>query len=204
MFAVIERQVNEQGSLIESYKSRWKDEARYRAEDAKKGDLPQVKLDTSRGEIVIELFEDDAPNVVANFITLVESGFYDGTKFHRVISGFMAQGGDPLSKDADPANDGTGGPGYRIKTQESKRWHFRGVVSMANSGPNTEGSQFFITTAHTPHLNGKHSVFGRVIKGRDVADKLAVGDVLKKATVLRKRKHEYKVEKLPAGKKPGK
>lgn len=150
----------------------------------------------------MELFEDDAPNNVANFITLVEKGFYDGTKFHRVISGFMAQGGDPNSKDDDPGNDGQGGPGYCIATEISKRVHFRGVISMANANnpryniTDSDGSQFFLTTAMAPDLDGKHGVFGRVLSGQDVVDKLTMKDELKKATVIRKRDHEYKVKKV--------
>lgn len=186
-------------NYFETYKKAWPEELKKRNEEAayeEAKQLPRVKIVTSKGDIILELFEDDAPNTVANFITLVEQDFYNGTTFHRVIEGFMAQGGSPTSRDDDPANDGMGGPGYSIKTQTSSRKHFRGVISMANSGPNTDGSQFFITTVHTPHLDGKHAVFGRVIEGQDVVDSLIVGDELKSATVLRKRDHEYKVEKM--------
>jgi cyclophilin family peptidyl-prolyl cis-trans isomerase/Flp pilus assembly protein TadD len=157
--------------------------------------LPQVKLVTSKGEIVLELFEDDAPNTVANFVSLVDAKFYDRVKFHRVIPDFMAQGGCPNTRDDDPRNDGQGGPGYAIKDEvdEAKfRRHFRGSLSMANAGPDTGGSQFFITHRPTEYLDGKHTVFGRVVSGQDVADKLAVGDELISAAVLRRRDHPYK------------
>ncbi len=167
--------------------------------------LPQVLLQTSQGDVVLELYEDNAPNTVANFISLVEKGYYDGLKFHRVIDEFMAQGGDPKG-------DGTGGPGYRIKdecTRKDAKKHERGVISMAKTEkPDTGGSQFFITFVKTDHLDGKHTVFGRVIKGMENVDKFAktqIGrrelpsvkhDVIKKATVVQKRDHEYKPETL--------
>ena len=158
-------------------------------DDAK---LPQVLLKTNKGEIVLELYEDEAPNTVANFISLVEKKFYDGLKFHRVIEGFMAQGGDPTGT-------GSGGPGYRIKCEcgrKDHRKHARGVLSMAHAGKDTGGSQFFITFDKTPHLDGKHTVFGHVIKGMDVVDKLRKGDVIQEATVVSKRDHEYQPETL--------
>jgi peptidyl-prolyl cis-trans isomerase B (cyclophilin B) len=159
--------------------------------------LPQVLLKTSKGEVVLELFEDEAPNTVANFITLVEKGFYDGLTFHRVIDGFMAQGGCPLGT-------GTGGPGHRIKCEcyrRDARKHERGVISMAHAGRDTGGSQFFITFVKTPHLDGMHTVFGRVIKGMEAVDKFnptgeAPADKIEKATVLQKRDHDYKPETL--------
>src|SRR5262249_24060514 len=129
--------------------------------------LPIVLLKTSRGEIKIELYEDVAPNTVANFISLVEKGFYDGNKFHRVLDGFMAQGGDPTGT-------GTGGPGYKIRCecyQRKRKKHLRGVVSMAHAGKNTGGSQFFIMFARKPELDGKHTVFGHVIEGMGAADR---------------------------------
>ena len=118
---------------------------------------------TERGEIVFELFAADAPLTVENFVNLARGGFYDGPMFHRVIPGFMAQGGDPTGT-------GRGGPGYQFGDEFSPRLHHdaAGVLSMANAGPNTNGSQFFITFAPTPHLDGKHSVFGRVTDGMDV------------------------------------
>jgi peptidyl-prolyl cis-trans isomerase B (cyclophilin B) len=148
--------------------------------------LPQVTIKTDKGNIVIELAEDDAPNTVANFISLAEKGFYDGLSFHRVIPDFMIQGGCPLGT-------GTGGPGYSIADEFSPRLrHTRGVMSMANAGPNTGGSQFFITHVPCPHLDGKHAIFGKVISGMDAVDAIKKGDKMVKVTVDRKRKHEYK------------
>ncbi len=122
-----------------------------------------AKFTTSKGVIWAKLFKDDAPNTVANFAHLAETGFYNGLKFHRVIPGFMAQGGCPHSKD-NPAMAGTGGPGWQIdcETDTSAHPHRRGVLSMAHAGPNTGGSQFFITFVATPHLDGVHTVFGAI------------------------------------------
>ncbi len=158
-----------------------------------------MRLATSKGEILIELFENDAPNTVANFIELVHLKFYDGIKFHRVIPGFMAQGGDPTGS-------GAGGPGYRFKDEikPESRVHFRGTLSMANAGPDTNGSQFFLTHLPTEWLNGKHTVFGRVVAGQDVVDALLMGDVITKAEVVRKRDHEYKVVRIDDTKPPEK
>jgi cyclophilin family peptidyl-prolyl cis-trans isomerase len=174
----------------------FKQEVALREAEAKADDLPRVRFTTSKGAITLELFENEAPRTVANFIYLVEKKFYDGTRFHRVLSNFMAQGGDPNSRDNDPSNDGTGGPGYQFpdeKPPEGRvaRRHFRGSLSMANAGPDTNGSQFFLTHLPTHWLNGGHVVFGRVIEGQDVVDALRVGDVLEKAEVLRKRPHDY-------------
>jgi len=148
--------------------------------------LPQVTLHTNKGAIVLELAEDDAPNTVANFVSLAEKGFYNGVVFHRVIADFMIQGGDPTGT-------GRGGPGYVIADEFSPRLrHARGVLSMANAGPNTGGSQFFITHVACPHLDGKHAVFGRVIEGMDVVDSIREGDRIEKVTVDRKRSHLYR------------
>jgi len=118
-------------------------------------------IDTSRGPIVCELFATDAPKTVNNFVFLAREGFYDGTSFHRVIADFMVQAGDPTGT-------GRGGPGYRFEDEvkENPHKHAKGVLSMANAGPNTNGSQFFITHVETPWLNGKHTVFGRVLSGQ--------------------------------------
>lgn len=130
-------------------------------------------IETNYGKIKLELFTKDAPKTVANFLKLAQSGFYDGTKFHRVIKNFMIQGGDPNSKDDDPSNDGYGGPGYTFEDEINSHKLVRGVLAMANSGPNTNGSQFFIvTTESTPWLDGKHTAFGKVIAGMDVVDKI--------------------------------
>ncbi len=169
-----------------------------RAREAVADDLPRVKLVTSKGEVVVELFENEAPDTVGNFVNLVETGFYDGLTFHRVIDGFMAQTGDPKG-------DGTGGPGYTIYCEcyESDfRRHFPYVLSMAHTGTrNTGGSQFYITFSRTSHLDGRHTVFGRVIEGQSIVDSLQrvnpeesdqpQPDQIISAEVLRKRDHPY-------------
>ena len=129
-----------------------------------------VVLHTNKGEITIEFFEADAPNTVANFVKLARGGFYDGTKFHRVIQGFMIQGGDPLTKDdAAVARWGTGDPGYKFADELRDNNHnVMGTISMANSGPDTNGSQFFINTADNNFLDGKHTTFGRVVAVMEV------------------------------------
>jgi len=127
-----------------------------------------------RGEIHIELLPEKAPKTVENFLKLAREGFYDGTTFHRVIPGFMIQGGDPLSRDDDPRNDGTGGPGYTIPAEFNDTPHERGVVSMARSSdPDSAGSQFFIVHQAASHLDGKYTAFGRVTSGMDVVDAIA-------------------------------
>jgi cyclophilin family peptidyl-prolyl cis-trans isomerase len=132
----------------------------------------QTTLQTNYGGITFA-FYPESPNTVANFVKLAESGFYDGVKFHRVIKDFMAQTGDPNSKDDDWSNDGTGGPDYTFKDEINEHKLVRGSVAMANAGPNTNGSQFFIVTAEsTPWLDGKHTNFGYVIDGMNVLDKI--------------------------------
>jgi peptidyl-prolyl cis-trans isomerase B (cyclophilin B) len=135
-------------------------------------------LETSRGTIVCDLFPKDAPATVNNFVFLAREGFYDGTKFHRVINDFMVQGGDPTGK-------GTGGPGYRFEDEVkgNPRKHKVGTLSMANAGPHTNGSQFFITHIATEWLDGKHTVFGQVRDGQDVVNAIKQGDELKSVTV---------------------
>jgi peptidyl-prolyl cis-trans isomerase B (cyclophilin B) len=123
------------------------------------------------GEIRIELLPELAPRTVTNFEKLADQGFYDGTYFHRVIPGFMIQGGDPATKNHDPRDDGKGGPGYTIVDEFSDYPHVRGTVSMAHAGrPSSAGSQFFIVHQDSPHLDGKYTVFGRVVAGMDVVD----------------------------------
>lgn len=136
-----------------------------------------ANFDTSRGPIKIELYADKAPLTVANFVNLVKHGFYDGLAFHRVIADFMVQGGCP-------EGSGRGGPGYRFEdeTKNGVR-HERGVLSMANAGPNTNGSQFFITHIKTDWLDGKHTVFGKVLEGLDVVDAIQQGDAINKITL---------------------
>ncbi|TSC72063.1 MAG: peptidyl-prolyl cis-trans isomerase B (cyclophilin B) [Parcubacteria group bacterium Gr01-1014_70] len=128
-------------------------------------------IETSFGTVTVQLFPEDAPKTVENFVKLATSGFYNGTSFHRVIKGFMIQGGDPNSKDDDWSDDGQGGPGYSFDDEINTHKLVRGALAMANSGPNTNGSQFFIVTAaDTPWLDGKHTVFGRVVGGMEVVD----------------------------------
>lgn len=161
---------------------------------AKKMANPIAVFETNHGTFEIELFEDKAPITVKNFIDLAEKGFYDGLIFHRVIDGFMIQGGDPNGM-------GTGGPGYTIPDEFHKdlKHNSEGVLSMANAGPNTGGSQFFITLAATPWLDGRHSVFGKVVKGMDVVREIGKVDtdfqdkplakvVMEKVTIRREEK----------------
>ena len=159
--------------------------------DTENQSLPSIMMQTSKGKINIELFEDEAPNTVSNLIELSEQGFYNGLIFHRVISDFMIQGGCPDGQ-------GTGGPGYRFSDEcHPDRTHDGpGILSMANAGPNTNGSLFFITHSAQPHLDGKHTVFGRVVEGQDVVNSISQGDEIQSISVLNKRDHEYNVEKL--------
>lgn len=145
----------------------------------------EVTMKTSKGEIIFTLFRDKAPLTTLNFLTLAKSGFYDGILFHRVIADFMAQFGDPLTR--DPAKQGmwgTGGAGYSIADEFNPelKHDSEGIVSMANSGPNSGSSQIFITYAPTPWLDGKHAVFGKVTKGIDVLRQLQNGDKITSVT----------------------
>ena len=134
---------------------------------------PVVVFETNYGEIVITFFPYDAPNHVENFITLSNTGFYDGTLFHRVIPGFMIQGGDPNTKTDNKGSWGMGGPGYNVKAEFSSRSHLRGIVSMARAqDPDSAGSQFFIVTSDSAFLDRQYTVFGQVKEGMDVADKI--------------------------------
>jgi len=133
-------------------------------------------IETGKGNIVLELFARDVPVTVNNFVFLAREGFYDGTTFHRVISSFMAQGGDPTGT-------GTGGPGYTFADEFTKHTHVTGALSMANAGSNTNGSQFFITYAPQNHLDGKHSVFGQLIDGMDVLEVIEQGDTIVRITI---------------------
>jgi peptidyl-prolyl cis-trans isomerase B (cyclophilin B) len=138
-------------------------------------------FDTSKGRIVCELYPKDAPKTVNNFVFLAREGFYNGTKFHRVIADFMIQGGDPTGT-------GRGGPGYKFEDEVAgnPRKHQVGSLSMANAGPNTNGSQFFITHIATDWLNGKHTVFGQVTTGQDVVNAVQQGDTLTSVTIEEK------------------
>lgn len=130
-------------------------------------------IKTNFGDITVKFYADESPVTVNNFLNLAKAGFYDGTKFHRVIKDFMIQGGDPNSKDDDWSNDGTGGPGYQFQDEINGHKLVRGSLAMANSGANTNGSQFFIVTAEdTPWLDGKHTNFGYVVSGMDLVDKI--------------------------------
>ncbi len=189
----------------------WAEELRLREEDAKGEPLPQVSILTTKGEIVVELFENQAPETVANFIHLVEEGFFDGLTFHRVIEHFMAQTGCPYG-------DGSGGPGYAIYGETQKpnaRKYFRGTLGMAlsNGDANSGGSQFFICYVPAFNLNGQYTAFGRIVKGMEVIGNFSKVDPDEKkkegeapppmldeiieAKVISKRKHEYKPNKVP-------
>ena len=190
-------------SKLDEYKDLWAKESAIRAAEAKADNLPRVKLTTTKGEIVIELFENEAPQSVANFLTLVKQGFYTNSPFHRVLPEFMAQGGAKT-------DEGQGGPGYTIKCEcyrPDYRRHFRGTLSMAHAGRDTGNSQFFLTFIPTPHLNGMHTALGRVIEGMEVLGDLQrrspdhqrqapKPDRILKAEVVRDRGHEYKFDKL--------
>lgn len=138
--------------------------------------MKKASMETKYGTMVIELFAADAPNTVANFEKLIKDDYYNGLTFHRVIDNFMVQGGCPTGT-------GTGGPGYKIDCEINQNKHLRGSLSMAHAGPNTGGSQFFICHGSTPHLDGVHTVFGRVIEGLEIVDKIQGGDTMTKVTV---------------------
>ncbi len=141
-------------------------------------------IKTDKGDITIQFYSADAPKTVANFVKLASSGFYEGIKFHRIIDDFMVQGGDPNTKTGPQDTWGQGGPGYQFEDEFNSHKLIRGSLAMANSGPNTNGSQFFIvTTKETPWLDGKHTNFGEVTTGMDIVDKLKVGDKIISVTV---------------------
>ena len=137
----------------------------------------KVTMQTNKGDIILELYPEHAPKTVNNFVFLANEGFYDGITFHRVIPNFVIQGGDPTGR-------GSGGPGYRFEdeTKGNPLKHGTGYMSMANAGPNTNGSQFFITHSPQPHLDGKHTVFGKVIDSQDVVNALRQGEKMIKVT----------------------
>lgn len=142
-------------------------------------------IETSKGTIVAELFDEEVPGTVANFEKLANSEFYDGTHFHRVIPDFVVQGGDPLSRDPNDPRVGTGGPGYKIKceTHLNTHRHVAGSLSMAHAGKDTGGSQFFICHSPQPHLDRKHTVFGQVTEGMDVVHRIAKNDEIRSIRV---------------------
>lgn len=154
------------------------------AEDKKAAEPPKAAtlsavITTDKGEIKLDLYPDEAPLTVMNFCNLAQRGYYDGLKFHRVIKDFMIQGGDPTGS-------GSGGPGYKFKDETTPKLKHEGpgILSMANAGPGTNGSQFFITHKATPHLDGKHTVFGKVTTGQDVVNKIAQNDVMKTIRIV--------------------
>jgi peptidyl-prolyl cis-trans isomerase B (cyclophilin B) len=151
--------------------------------------VKKATFETNKGTLVAELYDKEAPNTVANFEKLANEGFYDGVKFHRVISDFVVQGGDPLSRDlaAGDPRIGTGGPGYKIKceTAGNPKKHEIGALSMAHAGKDTGGSQFFMVLSedNTKHLNGVHTVFGKITEGLDVMKQIKKDDVMNKVRV---------------------
>ena len=145
--------------------------------------MTKVLLETDAGKINIELFNNDAPNTVSNFTELIRSGFYDGLAFHRVIPGFMAQGGCPNTRLGSSGMPGTGGPGYNIKCEINSNKHLKGSISMAHAGKDTGGSQFFIVYEPQPHLDGVHTVFGKT-DDMDIVLKLTNGSRIIKASLV--------------------
>ena len=147
--------------------------------------MKTATIQTSKGTVVAELFDEEAPGTVANFEKLANTNFYDGTRFHRVIPNFMIQGGDPLSRDANNPRAGTGGPGYTIKceTHRNTHKHQAGTLSMAHAGKDTGGSQFFICHSSQPHLDGVHTVFGKVTSGLEIVNRIQKNDVIESIRV---------------------
>jgi peptidyl-prolyl cis-trans isomerase B (cyclophilin B) len=144
----------------------------------------EAVINTAKGDIVIQFFPDSAPITVANFVHLAREGFYNGTSFHRVVPGFVVQGGDPLSKNPNASNVGTGGPGYNIPGEFSARKHETGSVAMARSqSVDSGGSQFYICLAAQPSLDGQYAVFGQVVSGMDVVNQIVQGDVMNSVTI---------------------
>lgn len=150
--------------------------------------MKTAEIHTAKGVMKVKFYEEDAPNTVANFIKLAESGFYDGLAFHRVIPNFVIQGGCPFSKNMNDYRVGTGGPGYTIKCETSggNQYHDRGVLSMAHAGKDTGGSQFFIchNRENTAHLDRHHTCFGKVYEGLDVIDQIRQGDKIEKIVII--------------------
>ncbi len=152
----------------------------------KEGGLPVIRIATNRGAIDIELFQKDAPKTVENFLKLSKQGFYNGLHWHRVIGDFMVQGGCPHSRQKGNNRAGTGDAGYKFadEIRGNPRRHGAKVLSMANAGPNTNGSQFFVTHSPQPHLDGKHTVFGHVVAGEAVVDSIRQWDDIQSVTVI--------------------
>ena len=156
-------------------KMKWNSQPEMQIDQEKKY---EAKIETNKGVIELELYPQQAPKTVNNFVFLAREGFYNGVSFHRVIDNFVIQGGDPTGT-------GSGGPGYTFEDEvkENPLIHERGSISMANAGPNTNGSQFFIAHSPQPHLNGKHTVFGKVLNGLDVVDSIREGDKMEHVTI---------------------
>jgi peptidyl-prolyl cis-trans isomerase B (cyclophilin B) len=150
--------------------------------------MKKAEIKTQKGTMVAELYAEETPITVENFSKLSNEGYYDGLRFHRVIPGFVAQGGCPYSKDANDPRVGTGGPGYTIKceTDAEKQHHDKGVLSMAHAGKDTGGSQFFIVhnRQNTAHLDGVHTCFGKIIEGEDLIEQIQAGDLIEKITII--------------------
>jgi peptidyl-prolyl cis-trans isomerase B (cyclophilin B) len=151
--------------------------------------MSQATLKTEKGTLLVQLYDDDAPNTVANFIKLSTEGFYNGLAFHRVIPDFVIQGGCPYSVDMSDPRVGTGGPGYKIdcELEGEKQYHDRGVLSMAHAGRNTGGSQFFIchSRQNTKHLDRNHTCFGKVIEGLEIIDQIRAGDKILEIKIIK-------------------
>ena len=190
-------------SLIDMriYLEYWEQEQTIRAAEAEANDLPRAEIITTRGLIVVELFENEAPNTVANFIALSEENFYSGTRFHNILPNLLAQAGDPFSKPGATGILGQGTPGYYIRDEhfeENNRKHFAGTLSMAKMPiPNTAGCQFYFAFAPLPLFNGNNTVFGRILSGLNIARLLQQDDRIEIINIVRKRDHEYVPEKIP-------
>ena len=186
---------------LKQYLEYWQQEQEIRAREEEANDLPRAEIITTRGLIVVELFENEAPNTVANFIALSEEKFYAGTRFHNVLPNLLAQAGDPYSKPGATGILGDGTPGYYIRDEhfaENHRKHFAGSLAMAKSPiPNTAGCQFYFTHTPLPMFNGKNTVFGRILSGLNTARLLQQDDRIEVINIVRKRDHDYIPEKIP-------
>ena len=196
---VVDRHPEEKGlraiaQAAEDYEKAWGLELGFRKEDEGK-DLPRAKVTTNKGSFTIELWEDDTPNSVADFVWLARAKFFDGLTWHRVVPFFVIQGGDPFSRNPADPRAGQGGPvGVRLRTEKGKRPRraFRGVVGMANSGPDTDASQFYVMTGSDRGLDDGYSLFGRVVEGMEVADKIVKGDAIVTVEIVKARAHAYR------------
>lgn len=197
----LQPQVTSARKIRLQYMQHWEQEQQAQARDEAGEPLPQVMLLTSRGPILLELFENDAPNTVANFIHLADQGFYNGTRFHQVLPNQYALGGDPNSKDGSLMPPGTGNPGYYLPDEhlrDGARKHFSGSIAMyKQDASNTAGSQFYLTVEPLPDFNDTRTVFGRVLEGLEVVRSLQRNDVIESVTVLRRRGHDYRPTTLP-------